>query len=244
MGKCIIVTGASTGIGAKISEELAKSGYDIAINYIGDIKAAEEVKSKCESFGVKAEIFFADVSDFSQCENMLKEINEKFDNIYGLVNNAGITRDTLLLRMSEKQFDDVINVNLKSVFNMSKLVSAQLIRARKGKIVSMASVVGLSGSAGQTNYAASKAGIIGFTKSLAKEIGSRGICVNCIAPGFVETPMTDVLNEKYKEELLSQIPLKRYGKTEDIANAVKFLISEDADYITGQVICVDGGLAL
>ncbi|MEF9863434.1 MAG: 3-oxoacyl-[acyl-carrier-protein] reductase [Christensenellaceae bacterium] len=242
MANTALVTGASRGIGKAIALRLAQAGNNIIVNYLFDNEDFAGTVKEIEALGVKAKAIKADVSCFSQVESMMKQIVEEFGSIDILVNNAGITKDGLLARMKEADFDAVINVNLKSVFNCCRNAVPYMMKQRSGRIISMASVVGLSGQAGQTNYAASKAGIIGFTKSLAKEIGSRGITVNAIAPGFVQTPMTDALGDKAKEEILSQVPLKRGGTVEDIANAVAFLAGAESSYITGQVLSVNGGM--
>lgn len=240
--KTALITGASRGIGRAIALKYAKNGYNIAINYIGDVSLAEGVKKECEAFGVIANIYEADVSSYSACEQMVDKIIADFGKIDVLINNAGITKDTLLMRMDENMFQSVINVNLTSVFNMCKTVTKYMMKARSGRIVNISSIVGIFGNAGQCNYSASKAGIIGFTKSLAKEIGRRGITVNAVAPGFIETPMTAVLPEETKQKMLSTISLSRFGQPEDIANAIFFFTSDEASYITGQVLVVDGGM--
>lgn len=247
MSKTALITGASQGIGACVAKRLAKDGFNIAINCRSEVEASKgglEVKKACEEYGVSAECFIADVSNFSQCQDMVKAVKERFNTIDVLVNNAGITKDGLIARMSEEQFDAVTNVNYKSVFNMTKHVSRVMMKQRFGRIINVSSVAGLYGNAGQFNYSASKAGVVGMTLSSAKELGSRNITVNAIAPGFIETPMTDVLDEKVKENILSQISLKRFGKVSEVASTVSFLASEDASYITAQVIVIDGGLAM
>lgn len=242
-GKTAIITGGSRGIGREIALKLAGLGASIVINYTSSEEKALKVKEEIESLGSKALIFKADVSDFKESLDLVEKTIEVFGQIDILVNNAGITRDTLLLRMREEDFDDVINVNLKGAFNMIKHASSKMLKKRYGKIISISSVVGIYGNVGQANYAASKAGIIGLTKSAAKELASRGINVNAVAPGFIETDMTNALNEKTKEAMLNMIPLKKYGKASDVANLVAFLASDDSSYITGQVISIDGGLA-
>lgn len=242
-----LITGASQGIGACIAERLAKDGYDIAINHFpsdGDKANAEKVAETCRSFGVKAELFAANVADYAQCDEMVKSVKSTFGSIDALVNNAGITKDGLLLRMSEEQYDAVIAVNQKSVFNMIKLVGAVMLRQKHGSIVSLASVAGLYGNPGQMNYSASKAAIIGMTKTAAKELGSRNTTVNAVAPGFIKTPMTDVLTEEQKKEMLSLVAMKRYGLPEEVASVVSFLCSKDASYVTGQTIEISGGLMM
>ncbi len=247
LNKTALITGASQGIGACIAIRLAKDGFNIAINCRSEIDASGrglEVKTACEEFGVSAECFIADVSSFEECDMMVKAVKERFGTIDVLVNNAGITKDGLIARMTEEQFDTVTNVNYKSVFNMTRHITPIMMKQRSGRIINVSSVAGLYGNAGQFNYSASKAGMIGMTLSAAKELGSRNITVNAIAPGFIETPMTDVLDEKVKENILSQIALKRFGKTSEIASTVSFLASEDAGYITAQVIVIDGGLSM
>ncbi len=242
MNRTALITGASRGIGKQIALTLAQNGYDIAINYRTENEALIETKKQIEEKGVKCLTVQGDVSNFEDCERFVKEIIEEYGKIDVLVNNAGITKDTLLMRMKKEDFEDVIDTNLVGTFNVTKNVITHMLKARSGRIINMSSVVGVAGNAGQTNYSASKAGIIGFTKSLAKEVASRGILVNAVAPGFIETGMTDVLKEDIKEEIAKSIPLKRMGTTQDVANLVKFLAGEDSSYITGQVINVDGGM--
>ena len=243
-GKCALVTGASRGIGRAIAVKLAAEGAKVALNFAGNVAAAEEVKKEIEAAGGEAILVQADVSDPAAVEAMIKSVTDAFGQIDILVNNAGITRDGLLLRMKDGDFDAVINTNLKSIFYTTKLVSKLMMKKRYGRIVNMASVVGLTGNAGQTNYAAAKAGVIGFSKSAAKELAARGITVNLVAPGFIETDMTAAIPEKAKEAMLGGIPLGRAGKPEDVANAVLFLVSDQAAYITGQVLTVDGGMVM
>ncbi|NME84236.1 3-oxoacyl-[acyl-carrier-protein] reductase [Clostridium sp. SM-530-WT-3G] len=243
-GKCAIVTGASRGIGKAIALKLASLGANIVINFRNNEKEALEVESEIRGMGVDALSIKADISKLDQVENLIKSAKEKFGAIDIIVNNAGITKDNLILRMKEEDFDSVIDVNLKGVFNCLKSITPVMIRQKKGKIINISSVVGISGNAGQVNYAASKAGIIGMTKSLAKEIGTRGINVNAVAPGFIDTEMTECLGEKVKEEAKKNIPLKRFGTAEDVAEVVAFLASDESDYITGQVIHVDGGMLM
>lgn len=242
--KVAIVTGASKGIGRAIAINFAKEGAKVVLNYRSDDNGAQEVLKEIENSGGVALLHRGDVSDFSVAEDLIKFCIEKFSRIDILVNNAGITRDTLLLRMKEEDFDSVINVNLKGSFNCVKHASSFMIKQKYGKILNISSVIGLIGNVGQINYAASKAGIIGMTKSLAKELGSRGINVNAIAPGFIETDMTSVLEDKTKETIMSHIPLKRMGSVEDVSNLAVFLASDLASYITGQVITVDGGMVM
>lgn len=243
-GKIALVTGASRGIGRQVALTLAKKGAMVIVNYNGSQARAEDVEKEIVAEGGKAVVYGCDVSDFAKAEDMIKSIIKEYGSIDILVNNAGVTRDNLLMKMSEEDFDKVISTNLKGAFNCIKHVSRQMLRQKSGRIVSISSVVGIAGNAGQANYAASKAGIIGLTKSAAKELGSRGITVNAIAPGYVETEMTEVLSEELKEKMVENIALRRAGKPEDIANAVAFLVSEEASYITGQVISVDGGMTI
>ncbi|WP_100065220.1 3-oxoacyl-[acyl-carrier-protein] reductase [Miniphocaeibacter massiliensis] len=242
--KVALITGAGRGIGRTIAIELSKNRYDVAINYRSNEEEALEVKAICEKNGANAEIIKADVSKFEECEKLFKEVKEKFSKIDLLVNNAGITKDNLIIRMTPEDFQDVIDANLNSVFYCMKLASRLMMKQRSGKIISISSVVGLHGNPGQTNYSASKAGIIGMTKTLAKELASRNITVNAIAPGFIETSMTQKLSEDIVNTMLSNIPLGKFGKPEDIADTVVFLSSEKANYITGQVISVDGGMSI
>lgn len=235
-GKCAIVTGAAKGIGKAIALKLASLGANIVLNYRSSEEKAIETENEIKALGVEVLRVKGDISNISDVENLINTAKENFGKIDIMVNNAGITKDTLILRMKEEDFDSVINVNLKGVFNCLKTITPVMVKQREGKIINLSSVVGLSGNAGQVNYAASKAGVIGMTKSLAKEVGARGITVNAVAPGFIETDMTEVLGDKFKEEAKKAIPLKRLGKPEDVANVVAFLASEDANYITGQVI--------
>lgn len=244
MNKTALITGATRGIGKQIALTLAQNGYDIAINYRTENDALKDTKKEIEEKGVKCLAVQGDVSNFEDCERFVKEIIEEYGRIDVLVNNAGITKDTLLMRMKKEDFEDVIDTNLVGTFNVTKNVIGHMMKARSGKIINISSVVGVAGNAGQTNYSASKAGMIGFTKSLAKEVASRGILVNAVAPGFIETGMTDVLKDEIKEEIAKSIPLKRMGTTQDVANVVKFLASEESSYITGQVINVDGGMLM
>ena len=243
-GKTALVTGASRGIGRAIALCLAAEGARVAINYAGNVKAAEEVKASVEAAGGTAILCQADIADSAAVEAMVADVVKEFGAIDILVNNAGITRDTLLMRMKDEDFAKVLDTNLKGVFYCTKAVSKLMMKKRSGRIVNMASVVGLVGNAGQTNYAAAKAGVIGFSKSAAKELASRGITVNVVAPGFIGTDMTAGLPESVKEKMLTDIPLGRMGEPKDVANAVLFLASDQASYITGQVVNVDGGMVM
>lgn len=243
-GKTALVTGASRGIGRAIALCLAAEGARVAINYAGNVKAAEEVKAAIEAAGGTAILCQADIADSSAVEAMVANVVKEFGTIDILVNNAGITRDTLLMRMKDEDFAKVLDTNLKGVFYCTKAISKLMMKKRSGRIVNMASVVGLVGNAGQTNYAAAKAGVIGFSKSAAKELASRGITVNVVAPGFIGTDMTAGLPESVKEKMLTDIPLGRMGEPEDVASAVLFLASDQASYITGQVVNVDGGMVM
>ena len=244
MSKVALITGGTRGIGKEIAITLAKEGYDIAVNYRKENEDLIDTKNKIEEKNVKCLAVQGDISNFEDTEKMIKEVIQEFGKIDVLVNNAGVTKDMLLMRMKKEDFESVINVNLGGTFNMCKNVIPYMMKARSGRIINLSSVVGIAGNAGQTNYSASKAGIIGFTKSLAKEVASRNILVNAIAPGFIETSMTDVLKDEVKEEILKTIPLRRMGNTKDVANLVKFLASDESSYITGQVLCVDGGLVI
>lgn len=242
--KTALVTGASRGIGAAIAKKLAARGFMVIINYGHSSAAAEEVKNQIEQAGGQAVLMQGDVSSGDDVDRMFKDIKKTWGRLDVLVNNAGINRDTLLVRMKEDQWDAVLSTDLKSVFFTIKAAASLMMRQRSGSIINIASVVGITGNAGQANYAAAKAGVIGFTKSAAKELAARGIRVNAIAPGFIETDMTDAIPEKIREGMLETIPLRRGGKAEDVANAVAFLASDDAGYITGQVLKVDGGMVM
>ena len=244
MSKVAFITGATRGIGRAIALELANEGYKIALNYRTENEALETLKKEISELGTECYPVQGDVSKAEDSERMTKEIIEHFEQIDVLVNNAGITKDKLIQRMKEEEFTDVINVNLVGTFNITKNVIKYMTKKRYGKIINLSSVVGISGNAGQSNYAASKAGIIGFTKSIAKELASRNITANAVAPGFIQTDMTNVLKDEIKEEIESTIPLKRLGTAEDVAKVVKFLASDDSNYITGQVINVDGGMLM
>lgn len=242
MGKVALITGATRGIGKQIAIKLAKEGYDIAINYRKENEELANAKKEIENYNVKCLAVQGDVSNFDDTKRFVDEVINEFGAIDVLVNNAGITKDMLILRMQKEDFESVINVNLTGTFNVTKNVVPYMMKKRSGRIINISSVVGISGNAGQTNYSASKAGIIGFTKSLAKEVASRNILVNAVAPGFIETDMTSVLKDDVKAEIAKNIPLRRMGTADDVANVVKFLASDDSSYITGQVISVDGGL--
>lgn len=242
-GKSALVTGASRGIGRAVALKLAGLGAKVAINFAGNVAKAQEVKDEILSNGGEAILVQGNVADFETVQSIVKSVIENFGTIDILVNNAGITRDNLLIKMSESDFDEVIATNLKGVFNCTKAVTRLMMKQRGGRIVNMSSVVGITGNISQANYAAAKAGIIGFTKSSAKELASRNVTVNAVAPGFISTDMTESLSDKVKEELLKNIPMGRMGNPEDVANLVAFLVSDKAAYITGQVIAIDGGMA-
>jgi 3-oxoacyl-[acyl-carrier protein] reductase len=241
-GKNVIITGASRGIGMGIAQVFAENGANVAFTYSSSEAPALELEKKLQAIGVKAKAYKSNAASYEQSEELITKVLEDFGGIDVLVNNAGITKDNLLMRMGEEDFDSVIETNLKSVFNMTKAVQRTMLKQRKGSIINMSSVVGVKGNAGQTNYAASKAGMIGFTKSVALELGSRNIRCNAIAPGFIETEMTDKLDEKVVQGWRDGIPLKRGGTPEDVANACLFLASDLSAYITGQVLNVDGGM--
>lgn len=241
-GKIALVTGASRGIGRAIAICLAQAGADVAVNYAGNAQAAQETAEAVRAAGRKAILLQADVGNAEEAESIIKQTVEQFGRLDILVNNAGITRDNLLMRMKEEEFDQVINTNLKGVFNCMKAAARPMMKQRFGRIINISSVVGAVGNPGQVNYVAAKAGVIGMTKTAAKELASRGITVNCVAPGFIATEMTEQLSEETRQQLLSQIPLARLGEPEDIARIVKVLASDDAAYMTGQTIHVDGGM--
>jgi len=241
-GKIALITGASRGIGHGIALKFAEQGANIAFTYLSSVEKGEALAKELEAYGIKAKGYRSDASDFKAAEELVNSVVADFGTLDILVNNAGITRDTLLMRMSEQQWDEVMNVNLKSVFNLTKAAQKPMLKQRKGSIVNLSSVVGVKGNGGQSNYAASKAGIIGFTKSIALELGSRNIRSNAIAPGFIETEMTDALDQKVVEGWRAAIPLKRGGTVEDVANTALFLASDMSAYVTGQVINVCGGM--
>ncbi|MCI8784303.1 MAG: 3-oxoacyl-[acyl-carrier-protein] reductase [Dorea sp.] len=243
-GKVAVVTGASRGIGRAIAKKLASLGAFVVVNYNGSQERAEEVKQEIEEAGGAAAVYQCDVSDYGKCETFIQDVITEYGHLDILVNNAGVTRDGLLMKMTEEDFGKVIDTNLKGAFHTIRFASRQMLKQKGGRIINMSSVVGVTGNAGQANYAASKAGIIGLTKAAARELASRGITVNAIAPGFIETDMTSVLPEKVREASAAQIPLGSFGKPEQVAAAAAFLASEDAGYITGQVLHVDGGMAM
>ncbi|KTT83239.1 3-ketoacyl-ACP reductase [Mammaliicoccus sciuri] len=242
MTKTAIVTGASRGIGRKIALELGKEGYNVVVNYAGNKEKAEEVVSEIKSFGVESFAFQANVSEQDEVKAMIKETTSQFGTIDVLVNNAGITRDNLLMRMKQDEWDDVINTNLKGVFNCVQAVTRPMLKQKSGRIINLSSVVGSLGNAGQVNYVATKSGVEGMTRTFARELASRGITCNAVAPGFIVSDMTDQLSDELKEQMKSQIPLARFGEDSDIANTVAFLASDKASYITGQTIHVNGGM--
>ena len=242
--KVAVVTGASRGIGRAIAEKLAEEGVFVVINYRGNEEQAKQVQQTIKEQGGNAGIYGCDVSDFSACEAFFKDVIETYGRLDILVNNAGITRDGLLMKMSEEDYDTVLDTNLKGTFHCIRFAARQMLRQRGGRIINLSSVSGILGNAGQANYSASKAGVIGLTKSAARELASRGITVNAVAPGFIETEMTAVLSEKVRESAVAQIPMGAFGTAEDVAEAVAFLASDSARYITGQTIHVDGGMAM
>ena len=242
--KVALVTGASRGIGREIAKKFAEQGANVAFTYLSSVEKGQALEAELAAYGIKAKGYRSDASDYASAEQLVIDVVAGFGTLDILVNNAGITRDTLLMRMSEDQWDEVMRVNLKSVFNLTKAATKPMMRAKSGSIINITSVVGLMGNAGQSNYSASKAGIIGFTKSIAKELGSRNIRSNAVAPGFIETEMTGDLNEKALEDWLKNIPLKRAGQGDEIANACVFLASDMSKYITGQTLQVDGGMLM
>jgi 3-oxoacyl-[acyl-carrier protein] reductase len=243
-GKVALITGASRGIGNAIAREFVKQGADVAFTYLSSVERGESLEKELAVGGAKVKGYRSDASDFSAAEELIKNVVEDFGTIDILINNAGITRDNLLMRMSEDQWDEVLRVNLKSIFNLTKGITRTMLKAKSGSIINITSVVGLTGNAGQVNYSASKSGILGLTKSVAKELGSRGIRCNAVAPGFIETEMTDELEPEALKTWLANIPLKRAGQGSDIANACVFLASDMSTYITGQTLVVDGGMVM
>lgn len=240
-----LITGSARGIGAAIALRLAKDGYDIALNDISEAMFENnDIIEQIKALGVQCEKYICDVSKYDQCEAMAKSVKERFKTIDVLVNNAGITRDGLLARMSEENYDMVVAVNQKSIFNMMKTVTTIMMKQRSGRVISVSSVAGLHGNPGQFNYSATKAAIIGMTKSAAKELGSRNININAVAPGLIQTPMTDALTDEQKKTILSQVAMRRYGQVEEVAGVVSFLASDDASYVTGQTIEISGGLSM
>lgn len=243
-GKSVLITGASRGIGREIALEMARQGADVAVNYSGSEAKANETVDEIKALGQDAFAIQCDVSNSESVSNMVKETIDRFGKLDILVNNAGITKDNLLMRMKEQEWDDVININLKGVFLCTKAVTRQMMKQRQGRIINIASIVGVSGNAGQANYVAAKSGVIGLTKTTAKELSSRNITVNAVAPGFITTDMTDKLSEEVKAEMLKQIPLARFGEPKDIANVTVFLASDESSYMTGQTLHVDGGMVM
>ncbi len=242
MNQNVLITGATGGIGSAIAEAFAKNGYNIGLHYHANEKKATALKKQLETYGVQVEAVKGNIADFEASKDIITAVEDALGPINVLVNNAGLTKDTLMLRMKETDFDAVVDVNLKGTWNMCKHVTRGMLKRKSGKIINISSVVGIIGNAGQVNYAATKAGLIGLTKSLAKEFGKKQINVNCVAPGFIETKMTEQLNDDVKASYKSQIPLNRFGKPEDVANVVLFLASEQASYMTGQTISVNGGM--
>ena len=243
-GKCALVTGGSRGIGRAVCLELARQGARVAVNYAGNAAAAEETVKACQDLGAEAFAIQADVADAAACDAMVKEVLARFGRVDILVNNAGVTRDGLMLTMKESDWDTVLDTNLKGAFQCMKAVYRPMMKQKYGRVVNLSSIVGVRGNAGQANYAASKAGLIGLTKSLAKELAARNVTVNAVAPGFIDTDMTAALPEKAREAMLASIPMGRLGQAEDVARAVAFFAGDESAYVTGQVLCVDGGMAV
>ena len=243
-GKTAVVTGASRGIGKAIALKLASQGAAVVVNYNGSEEKAREVEQEIQAQGGTASVYQCNVADYGQCETFIQDVIKQYGRLDILVNNAGITKDGLLMKMTEEDFDQVMDINLKGAFHTIRFASRQMLKQKSGRIINMSSVSGVAGNAGQANYAASKAGLIGLTKAAGRELASRGITVNAIAPGFIETDMTSVLPEKVKEASVAQIPLGTFGKPEHVAAAAAFLASEEAGYITGQVLHVDGGMIM
>ncbi len=240
--KKVLITGSSRGIGAEIAKKMAALGAEVIINYARSEERAKKVKAEIEAQGGTAHLLQADVSDYDQAADLVKTAYKKMGGLNVLVNNAGITRDKLILRMKEEDWDQVLDINLKGVFNCTKNAVRYLLKADNAKLINISSVVGVNGNPGQVNYSAAKAGIIGFTKTMAKELASKGVCSNAVAPGFIDTEMTDELNEAVKEGIIEQVPLARFGKAEEVADLVSFLASDNANYINGEVIKIDGGM--
>ena len=243
-GKIAIVTGGSRGIGRAVCLELARQGARVAVNYAGNAAAAEETVKACQDLGAEAFAIQADVADAAACDAMVKEVLSRFGRVDILVNNAGVTRDGLMLTMKESDWDTVLDTNLKGAFQCMKAVYRPMMKQKYGRVVNLSSIVGIRGNAGQANYAASKAGLIGLTKSMAKELAARNVTVNAVAPGFIDTDMTAALPEKAREAMLASIPMGRLGQAEDVARAVAFFAGDESAYVTGQVLCVDGGMAV
>lgn len=243
-GKCALVTGGSRGIGRAVCLELARQGARVAVNYAGNAAAAEETVKACQDLGAEAFAIQADVADAAACDAMVKEVLSRFGRVDILVNNAGVTRDGLMLTMKESDWDTVLDTNLKGAFQCMKAVYRPMMKQKYGRVVNLSSIVGVRGNAGQANYAASKAGLIGLTKSMAKELAARNVTVNAVAPGFIDTDMTAALPEKAREAMLASIPMGRLGQAEDVARAVAFFAGDESAYVTGQVLCVDGGMAV
>ena len=243
-GKCALVTGGSRGIGRAVCLELARQGARVAVNYAGNAAAAEETVKACQDLGAEAFAIQADVADAAACDAMVKEVLARFGRVDILVNNAGVTRDGLMLTMKESDWDTVLDTNLKGAFQCMKAVYRPMMKQKYGRVVNLSSIVGVRGNAGQANYAASKAGLIGLTKSMAKELAARNVTVNAVAPGFIDTDMTAALPEKAREAMLASIPMGRLGQAEDVARAVAFFAGDESAYVTRQVLCVDGGMAV